>query len=377
MNADALVKASMEETGLENFGSDSWREGLDRLCDAVEREGDLNAMGVEIFGGRLKGLLSSRLRIEATCKQHPEIADVPITAPIFILGLPRTGTTATSHLLSVDPQIRSLRTWESGDPVPPPEAATQDTDPRIAATQAGIDMMYEVFPRMKTLYFQTATSPTECQDLLGMEFRTSHFDGMAHVPSYTDWVIDCDMSPAYRYHRRTLQLLQWHCPPETWHLKTPVHMLSMDALNETYPDARFLWTHRDPAEVMGSVCDLLGYCRSWVSDRDDSAELGEQQLQIWTEALRRAIAFRDKVGESRFADIRHADLQTDPVGAFERAYDGLGLTMSEEARTAITHWASEHRRGDHGEHAFDLGQFGLDAAGVRNEFAFYLDRFGA
>jgi hypothetical protein len=377
VNADLLVKAAVEETGLDDFGGETWRVGLDRLCDAAEREGDLNAMGEEILGGRLKGLLASRLRIEATYKDHPEIDDVTITAPIFIVGLPRTGTTATSHLLSVDPQIRSLRTWESADPVPPPETATEDSDPRIAATQAGIDMMYEVFPRMKSLYFQTATSPTECQDLLGMEFRTQHFDGMAHVPSYVDWVVDCDMAPAYRYHRRTLQLLQWRCPPETWHLKTPVHMLSIDALNDAYPDARFIWTHRDPAEVMGSVCDLIGYCRSWVSDRDDSAELGAQQLGIWTTALRRAMAFRDRVGESRFADIRHADLQTDAVGAFERAYDAIGLTMSDAAHTAITAWANEHRRGDHGEHVFDLAHFGLDADGVRNAFSFYLDRFGA
>ena len=377
MNADLLVKAAIEETGHDDFGGTSWREGLDRLCDAVEREADLTAMGEEILGGRIQGLLASRLGIEATYRDHPEIDDVVITAPIFILGLPRTGTTATSHLLSVDPQIRSLRTWESADPVPPPEKATEGSDPRIAATQAGIDMMYQVFPRMKSLYFQTATSPTECQDLLGMAFRTSHFDGMAHVPSYVDWVIECDMSPAYRYHRRTLQLLQWHCPPETWHLKTPVHMLSLDALNEIYPDARFIWTHRDPAEVMGSVCDLIAYCRSWVSDRDDSEELGAQQLQIWTEAVRRALAFRDKVGDARFADIRHADLQTDPVTAFERAYDAIGLTMSEEARQAIGRWAHDHRRGDHGEHAFDLKQFGLDVENVRRAFAFYLDRFSA
>jgi hypothetical protein len=377
VNADLLVKAATEATGLDDFGGDTWRDGLDRLCDALQREGDLSAMGEEILGGRLTGLLSSRLRIEATYKAHPEISEVTITAPIFILGLPRTGTTATSHLLSLDPQIRSLRTWESADPVPPPEKATEDGDPRIAATQAGLDMMYEVFPRMKSLYFQTAKSPTECQDLLGMEFRTSHFDGMAHVPSYVDWVVDCDMAPAYRYHRRTLQLLQWHCPPETWHLKTPVHMLSIDALNECYPDARFIWTHRDPADVMGSVCDLIAYCRSWVSDRDDSAGLGEQQLQIWTEALRRAIAFRDKVGETRFADIRHADLQTEPVAAFERAYDAIGLTMSDDARTAMRQWANEHHRGDQGEHLFDLRHYGLDAAGVRQSFAFYADRFSA
>jgi hypothetical protein len=170
-------------------------------------------------------------------------------------------------------------------------------------------------------------------------------------------------------------LLQWRCPPETWHLKTPVHMLSIDALDAAYPDARFLWTHRDPADVLGSVCDLIAYTRSWVSDRDDSAELGEQQLRIWVEALRRAIAFRDRVGEQRFADIRHADLQTDPVGAFERTYHALGLPMSDRARAAMTSWASEHRRGDHGEHAFDLQSYRLTADRVRKEFGFYFDRF--
>ena len=167
----------------------------------------------ESLGYRLGRLLTNRLRIEAWCRDHPEIEAEQVEGPIFIIGLPRTGTTALSHLLTADPQIRSLRVWESGDPVPPPEAATRDTDPRIAQAQAGLDLMDQAFPKMKMLYFQTATGATECQDLLGMEFRTSHFDGMAHVPSYTDWVIDCDMLPAYRYHRRTLQLLQSRCPP--------------------------------------------------------------------------------------------------------------------------------------------------------------------
>ena len=172
--------------------------------------------------------------------------------------------------------------------MPPPESATEDTDPRIADAEAGLQMMYETFPRMRSLHFETATGPTECIDLLSMEFRTAHYDGMAHVPSYTDWVVDCDMAPAYRYHRRVLQLLQWHCPPNLWHLKTPVHMFALGSLADAYPDAKFLWTHRDPAEVLGSVCSLIAYTRSWVSDRDDSAAIGEQQVELWREALVRA-----------------------------------------------------------------------------------------
>jgi hypothetical protein len=237
-------------------------------------------------------------------------------------------------------------------------------------------MMYATFPRMASLHIQTATGPTECQDLLGMEFRTAHFDGMAHVPSYTDWVVDCDMSPAYRYHRRVLQLLQWRCPPRLWHLKTPVHMLSPGALVNAYPDAKFLWTHRDPALVLGSVCSLIAYTRSWVSDRDDSMELGPQQVELWSEALRRAISYRDSVGEERFADLSWADLQSDPVSVIGGAYQKLGLEFSTEAERRMSEWKAANPPGARGAHEFSLDEFGLSAAGVREEFRFYLDRFG-
>ena len=376
LDPDALVAAAIAEAGADDFGGESWRVGLDRLCDALAAEGDLTEAGEQMLGYRLGRLLTSRLRIEAWYRDHPEVDDERVEGPVFIIGLPRTGTTALSHLLTADPQIRSLRVWESGDPVPPPETATRESDPRIAQAQAGLDLMDQAFPKMKMLYFQTATGATECQDLLGMEFRTSHFDGMAHVPTYTDWVIDCDMVPAYRYHHRTLKLLQSRCPPRLWHLKTPVHMLSLDALDAVYPDAVFLWTHRDPAEVLGSVCSLIAYCRSWVSDRDDSSQVGEQQLEIWSEAIRRAMAFRDKVGEERFGDVFFDDLNRDPVGAVERAYSEIGITLGDDGRRAMADWASGHHRGDRGTHEYSLDEFGLGEQAVRDRFSFYLDRFG-
>ncbi len=260
------MAAAEAETGLNDYGSDSFRPGLEHLTEALRSEAQLNELGSDIMRMRLVGHLASRLQVHDTVKRFPQIEDRAIRAPLFIIGLPRTGTTALSNLLDADPAIRSLRCWESSSPVPPPEAATQDTDPRIAPTARGLEAMYETFPKMRSLHFQTATGPTECQDLLGMDMRTSHFDGMAIVPSYTRWVLECDMTPAYVVHRRTLQLLQWHCPPYQWHLKTPVHMLSLPALVSVYPDARFIWTHRDPSEVMGSVCSLI----------DIHAQLGER-----------------------------------------------------------------------------------------------------
>lgn len=376
LTAAELVNQAVDETGHHDFGGDTFREGLDRLTDALVAEAELNDLGEQILGMRLKSALVNRLRIEDTVCSHPEIAAEVVEGPIVILGLPRTGTTATSQLVALDPAVRSLRLWESSDPVPPPESATQDTDPRIADAEVGLEMMYATFPRMASLHIQTATGPTECQDLLGMEFKTAHFDGMAHVPSYTDWVVDCDMAPAYLYHRRVLQLLQWHCPPRLWHLKTPVHMLSLDALVSANPDAKFLWTHRDPALVLGSVCSLIAYTRSWVSDRDDSAELGPQQVGLWSEALRRAIAYRDDVGEERFADISWADLQREPVSVLAGAYEKLGLEFSSEAERRMCEWRDANPPGLHGSHEFSLSEFGLSAESVREQFGFYLDRFG-
>jgi hypothetical protein len=373
LDTDALLEDARQETGLEDFGPAPMRDGLERLLASLHDEADLTAPGEGILGLRLRTLLGNRLRIEQAYREHPEIETEEVDGPIFVVGLPRTGTTALSNLLACDPRIRSLRLWESTAPVPPPEAGHDHDDPRIAETQAGLDLMYEAFPRMASLYFQTATGPTECQDLLGMTFRTAHFDGMARVPAYTRWVVDCDMAPAYAYHRRVLRLLQWRCPPRLWHLKTPVHLLALPALVECYPDARFLWTHRDPAEVLGSVCSLIGYTRSWVSNRDDSMELGGAQVALWAEALRRGIAYRRSPSASgRFGDIAFSALEADPVAAVGRAYEQIGLSLDSRAADQMLGWAEANPRGSHGVHEFALGDFGLEAEAVRKEFSFYL-----
>lgn len=376
MDVDSLIAGAVQRAGLDDFGDPSFRDGLERLIASLDAEAELTDLGRTILGHRLDTLLVNRLRVEAELAAHPDIAEERIEGPLVIVGLPRTGTTALSQILAADPAIRSLRLWESSDPVPPPEADTQDHDPRIAAAAAGLRAMYDTFPQMRALYDQSPTGPTECQDLLGMAFRTAHFDGMAHVPSYTEWVVGCDMTPAYRTHRRTLQLLQWHCPPRLWHLKTPVHALSLDALLETYPDARLLWTHRDPAAVLGSVCSLIRYTRSWVSDRDDAGTLGAEQVALWREAMRRAMEVRDAVGEDRFADVFFDELDSDPVATVERAYRRLDLPFGEAGRSRVAAWAADHHRGDRGVHRYALEDFGLDGAEVRAAFSFYRRRFG-
>ena len=376
LEVETLIASAIAETGLDDFGGTSWKEGLERLVGSFNTEATLTDGGEQILGMRLGMLLHNRLRIVDTLAAHPEILDQEIVGPLVIIGLPRTGTTALSNVLAADPQIRSLRLWESSDPVPPPQSATESTDPRIDGARRGLEAMYGAFPRMRSLHFQAADGPTECQDLLGMEFRTEHFDGMARVPGYSEWVLDCDMSSAYVFHRKVLQLLQWHCPPRFWHLKTPVHMLALDDLRAVYPDAKFVWTHRDPATVLGSVCSLISYTRSWVSDRDDAHELGRDQLAVWSEAIRRAMEFRSRVGEDSFADIHFDALQSDPVDAVVTAYERLGIEVG-DGRGPMEVWARAHPPHAHGSHEFALDEFGLDEDMVRDRFSSYLERFGS
>jgi hypothetical protein len=377
LDADAIERAAHDQTGLSDFGDPMFREGLERLVRSFNDEADLSETGEVMQRIRLESLFVSRLQVEDTYRAHPEIDAQEVEGPVFVIGLPRTGTTALSQLVAADPQFRSLRMWESSSPCPPPEAATEDTDPRIADAEAGLAMMNEMFPLMQTMHHQEATTATECQDLLGMSFRTVHFDGFGRVPSYLEWVTNCDMRGTYEYHRRVLRLLQWHCPPRLWHLKTPVHMFALDALLDAYPGAKFLWSHRDPAKVLGSVCSLIHYTRSWSSDRDDSFELGAEQLERWWVGISRAMDFRSQVGDDRFADLAFADLQVDPVGALGTALDHIGVGFPSSSREAVLQWATGHKPGSHGQHSYDLADFGLDAEQVRRRFAPYLDTYEA
>ncbi len=377
LDVEALEAEAREQTRMEDFGDGSHREGLERLVASLNEEAELTETGEVMLRLRLVGLLASRLRVEDTYQAHPSIDDEGVEGPVFVIGLPRTGTTALSQLVAADPQFRSLRLWESSSPCPPPETATEHSDPRIAETEAGLAMMNQMFPLMQTMHHEEATTPTECQDLLGMSFRTVHFDGFGRVPSYLSWVTECDMRGTYRYHRRVLRLLQWHCPPHLWHLKTPVHMFALDALLDAYPDAKFLWSHRDPAKVLGSVCSLIHYVRSWGSDRYDADELGTEQLERWWLAVSRAMDFRARLGDDRFADLAFADLQVNPVSAMEEAYERIGVEFSDTSRAAVSTWATTHEPGSHGQHSYDLAEFGLSADQVRERFAPYLESYDA
>jgi sulfotransferase family protein len=376
-SADDLEEGARAATGLEDFGSSYYRDGLERTVHALNTEADLNDLGRVMQHATTSNALIQRLKIIDTYQAHPEIADEVVDGPIVVLGLPRTGTTALGQLMSADPQFRFLRTWESQAPTPPPQTATQHTDPRIAQCAEGIAMIEQMFPDFRATVNTEPEAATECQDLMGMSFRTFHFDGVVRVPEYVQWLLQCDMRETYEFHRDVLRLLQWKCKPNLWLLRTPVHMFALDAFVEAYPNAKFVWSHRDPAMVLGSVCSLIAYIRSWSSDRKDPEELGAEQLGWWVEGIGRAMDFRHKFGDDRFVDVSFADLQTEPVHTLARSYEQLGLPFSDAARTSVQQWADGHQPGHRGTHVYDLADYGLTPEQVREAFGDYLATYDA
>lgn len=376
-SVDELEDGARAATGLDDFGSPYYREGLQRTVDALNNEADLNDLGRVMQHATISNALIQRLKIVDTYQRDPEIANEIIDGPVVVVGLPRTGTTALSQLVAADPQFRSLRMWESQAPTPPPEATTQHSDPRIAQAAEGLAMIDQMFPDFKTMLNSEPEAATECQDLMGMSFRTFHFDGVVRVPGYVEWLMHTDMRETYAFHEDVLKLLQWHCKPNLWHLRTPVHMFALDAFVEAYPNAKFLWSHRDPAKVLGSVCSLIAYIRSWSSDRKDPKELGAEQLAWWVEGIARAMDFRKKFGDDRFVDVSFADLQTEPVNTLASSYQQLGLTFTDSARAKVQEWACGHKPGHRGTHNYELADYGLTPEQVREAFGEYLATYDA
>jgi Sulfotransferase family len=376
LNVDELIAAARSRSGLHDLGSDSFREALQRLVDSINRESQLNDLGKLAVPEMLIGQLINRLEVEHWYHIHPEIEDERIVAPLFGVGLPRTGSTALSFMLAQDPNTRSLRTWEGDKPCPPPEKATENSDPRIAVCASNIEAGLQRCPERREMLPWDARGPIECFGIMFLEFKFQAYEAFLHVPSYIQWVNSpaCDMESAYRYHKRVLKLLQWRCPPRRWSLKSPTHMLYSEALNKVYPDARFVMTHRNPAQVMPSLADLLRSTRRDLLADPLAHWYARHAVEQWAMAIARLIDLRDRVGDGRFYDISFRDFMADPIRQIRSLYQWLGWEFSEDTAGRMLAWQAGNPKGSHRVNAQD---FGLDQASTEEAFRRYIDRYAA
>jgi hypothetical protein len=378
LEPDALLAEASARTGLSDFGGDDWREGYTVFLDALQAEARLHFVGRVLTRSDLLNWLENRLRMTDARKQHAEIDAERIERPLFITGLPRTGTSILHDLLGHDPAARVPLAWEVRHPCPPPLAAHYQTDERIARAQEEIRLWCEIVPEYDSMHELGAQIPVECIQLTAHAFRSDELSGRHLVPSYAAWLAGADLVPAYAFHREMLQLLQWRAPGERWVLKAPSHLGALGPLLAVYPDARIVWTHRDPLTVMASVASIL-FSTAWV--RSDAVD--PDQVLAWFSGetcaalLSAGSGARDRpeVAASQFYDLRYADLVDDPLRSIASIYEYFGMRFDTAAETGIRAASAARPKGRHGAHRYDFSNANWNRDEERERFRRYQERY--
>jgi hypothetical protein len=372
----ALLDRAARTTGLDDFGDGGFLEGFQRLLDAYENEARLTLFGRLLARADALRLLENRLRMTDTIRRHPEILAGEVRAPIFILGLPRTGTTILHELMAQDPANRVPMTWEVHRTWPPPARDTYETDPRIAEVDEHLAGVDRVLPGFKAMHPMGALLPQECVALTAHDFATMIYHTTHDVPSYQAWLERTDLRPVYASHRRQLQYLQWRCPAERWVLKSPGHLWALAALLDEYPDARIVQTHRDPLKVIASLTSLIAHLRSLASDRIDPVAIGADWTARLARGLEQTRIERDRrVPPERVFDVHFRSFVGHEIETVRRIYQHFGLALSEEAERRMRRFLAANPKDKHGAHRYTLAYAGLDRDTERRRYASYVQRF--
>jgi hypothetical protein len=348
-------------------------EALEVLVRSLRSDAALHLVGRLAARDDTLRMVRTHLRVERALRERAAILDTPLPPPIVILGWPRTGTTFLHTLLACDPANRSLPYWESFDPVPPREGP----DRRPQRLDRMLRQLAAFAPDYHAIHPMSAHAPEECVALFMNVFRTLQYDIQYRVPGYVDWLLQQDARIAYRAYRRQLQLVQHHRPHgERLVLKDPTHLIHIETILELFPDACFVFTHRDPARALSSLCSLYAHTRAIFSDEVDAHAIGREILAgYWPDALTRALELREGLPAGRVADLRHQDLARDPIAAAERLYHELGLALDEPARRAMREFLAARAPSSESAHQHRLEGFGLDPDAVRERFSDYSARF--
>ena len=347
------------------------------LLKSLESDAHLNLIGRICAYSDIFRMLCNRLRLEDYRRRHPQIADQVIRRPLFITGLPRTGSTLLHALLAADVSCRAPQTWEVMHPYPAPESCSYSHDARIAMTARELKWLDIIMPGFKMAHMIDARLPQECIAITGHSFISYVFESMYFVFSYRAWHERQDKRPAYECHKKFLQHLQWRAPGTHWVLKAPSHLFTLETLMQVYPDARIVFTHRDPLKVLASCASFSEVLRGSFTDRVDRKLLGTEIARHWERGAHLAVKFCQSGAGSqgRLFNVHYAELLRDPMAVVRQIYRHFDMELTSETETAMLRFLEKNPQNRHGVHRYSLEEFGLDRDDERHSFDFYTNFF--
>lgn len=372
---EALLHNATQRSGLHQWGDTAFRERLDVLCAALRDEAELSDVGMAMAFEQLVGNLINRLRLEDLIAQHPEIEQERIERPIIICGLPRTGTTHLHNLIAADPAIRYLPYWESLEPV----ATPGEDDPRARQERCatGLDLVNASMPEFKRMHDMTVEHAHEEIQLLANDISGMLFETVYYVPSFAEHYKTHDQTASYAYLKRTLQALQWLRGGTRWVLKSPQHLEQFRALLDTFPDAMFVVTHRNPVEVTQSMATMISYAARMACARPDPTKISRYWFDRAGDLLNGCLRDREVLPREQSVDVRFDDFMADEEGTVARIYQVAGQPFDERARTAMARFREQNPRGRYGGVIYRPDDLGLDADAVASSLRAYHNRFVA
>ena len=374
-----FICRAMEKTGLEDFGGRTFEEGLGALIHSLNHDIDLNEGSAAYFHNQILQLLINRLEVVQLIKKYPEIREERIEKPIFIVGLPRSGTTIVHTLMALDPTSRYLRNFESIGPIcPPPELIPDSVDPRIQACHEGMDKIFSMAPVLRGINGINfmANGTAECQNLMAHEFIHMGWSLGASLFSHGNWVSECNMKTAFQWHRRLLQVLQWKLPNERWVLKAPMHLFGLEHLMKTYPDAKIVFTHRNPFDAIVSGVSMVYHWTRFATGQADIKTIADWYSKLWAKGLQRGLKAIKTFDANQILDIFHHELSESPVNIIGSIYDRFDMPLSKAVINRMQTWLRDNPRSKFGRHDHTTSvKEHLNPAKLRERFRFYCDRF--
>jgi hypothetical protein len=375
LNAATIIAAAEDKVGVSDSDPQA-AHNLARLIDDIGAHFPLSAAGEARVKAMLAMDATNRLESLKWVRDHPEIADEPIEAPVFLMGLPRSGTTYFQYLFDRDHRFRLIRTWESSMPSPPPGFDPASVETRKAAWREQQKARGQ-FDGFEALHLYDEDGSDECHAFLQQSWGAAGLNNLYRVPRFFDALLDeIDLAETYRVHKRQLQCLQWRSPRRPWALKYPNHVIAMNEILQVYPDARFVMTHRDPAQVVGSISkmtwNLRGMC---AASTPDMHQVGGDMLHFIQRHIDRILDFDAGPGGKRVVHVDYYALVADPVGEMRRIHAGLGIGTPDEVAKAVGDWHAANPKNARGRNDYSLEQYGLNVDAVREQFAPYIRRF--